>query len=356
MKKTLSLLILSLLLVGCFSDNADVDLEEDPIVVIKGESGTYSHVLPFESSNVRFSHTGVDYMEIGQGLVKISKEYFPVSSHSIKEGEILNDFRSEFQPLIRYRESIDNPVGLNPSAETVVKVNATTEVSGPIFISDLFEVNFVSTKNTNKLTGAAFAIVLNKTITGDDSRQVTVDDKVLYDFATNIAGPKLESYLRKKPELSGIPIVITLYVVDSGDHSIPGRYIGKAKFENRQGQFEPVNHQWVLFPTNAGRSVDGIINEQISSMKRSLTGFLPEDIGVVAYGEYYDDKLTNLQIKINIQTKTYTEILALSHYAGELIMSFDTKSKVVVEIKSLNKTLAIVKRDANATKAEVIFL
>lgn len=354
MKKIISLLIVSVMLVGCFSDN-DID-EENPVVVVKSEQGNYDYVLPFESNHLRFSHPGVEYVEVGQGLIEASKEYFPIASNSLKEGDILSDYSNDYQPLVMLRESSDNPIGLNPNRDTKVKVNSESDVTGPIFVSDLFEVNFVSNKNTDKMTGASYALVLNKTIEDDDGRVVSVDDKVLYEFATKIAGPKLESYLRKKPKLSGVPIVIVIYVTDSGNESIPGNYIAKAQFVNRQGQFERVNHKWALFPTNAGREIDGMINEQISSMKRSLVGFIPEDIGVVGYGEYYDGKLNNLKIKINVQTKTYTEILALSHYVGELIMSFDAQSKVVVEITSLKETLAVIKRDLNASEAEVIML
>ena len=354
MKKIISLLLISFILVGCFSNN-EPD-EDEPIIVVKGEQGNYNYVLPFESNYLRFEHNATDHNEIGQGLVELSKGYFPVTSNSLKEGNILGDYRGDYQPLIMLRESSENPVGLNPHRDTKVKVNANTEVTGPIFVTDLFEVDFVSSKNTSKLTGASFALVLNKTITDDDGRPVTVDQDILYEFATKIAGPKLESYLRKKPQLSGVPIVVAIYVTDHSNVSVPGHYIAKAQFVNRQGQFESVDHEWALFPSSKGLEIGGAINEQISSMKRSLTGFIPEDIGVVGYGEYYDGKLNNLQIKINVQSKTYTEVLALSHYVGELIMSFDSQSKVIVEIKSLTKTLAIIKRGLNASEAEVIML
>lgn len=354
MKKILGLLLLSLMLTGCL--NQSPEITEEPTVVIKGEQGNYNHVVPFDSNSLRFHRPGSNYKEIGQGLIYLSKEYFPVSTNDLKEGNIVADYNKEFRPLIFLRESQNNPVGLNPSKETKVKVNDKTEVTGPLLISDLFEINFVSNKNADKMTGAAFALVLNKTISGDDSRQVTVDDKVLYEFATKIAGPKLESYLRKKPELSGVPIVIAIYTIDNGNQSIPGNYIAKAKFVNRQGQFEKVNHKWVLFPTNNGRSADLVTNENIVSMKRSLTGFIPDDIGIIAYGEYYNDKMNQLQVKINVQTKTYTEVLALSHYIGELLLTFDTGSKVVVEIKSLNETLAIIKKDVGKSGVEVIML
>lgn len=354
MKKTIILLLLALVLTGCINESPEIT--EEPTVVIKGEQGNYNHVVPFDSNKLRFHRPGANYKEIGQGLIHLSKEYFPISSNDLKEGDIVADYNQEFRPLIFLRESQENPVGLNPSRETKVKVNDKTEVTGPRFISDLFEINFVSSKNADKMTGAAFALVLNKTINGDDARQVVVDDKVLYEFATKIAGPKLESYLRKKPELSGVPIMIAIYVIDSSNQSVPGNYIAKAKFVNRQGQFEKVKHQWVLFPTNTGRSSDLVTNEHIVSMKRSLTGFIPEDIGVIAYGEYHNEKLSQLQIKINVQTKTYTEVLALSHYIGELLTTFDTGSKIVVEIKSLNDTLAIIKKDVGKSEVEVIML
>ena len=287
MKKIISLLILSLILVGCSQDEVEVD---EPNVVVKGEQGNYNYVLPFDSNHLRFARPGEDYKEIGEGLIKISKDYFPITKHNLKEGSIISDFRNDYQPLVFLRESQDNPVGLNPSSTTKVKVNKDKEVSGPIFVSDLFEVDFVSKKDDDKLLGASFALVVNKTILDEDKIQVVVDDEVLYDFATKIAAPKLESYLRKKPELSGIPIVIAIYEVDSSNESIPGRFIAKAEYVKRQGQFEKVNHKWALFPSSIGRSVDVVMNEQITSMKRSIMGFIPEDIGVIAYGEYYDDK------------------------------------------------------------------
>ena len=354
MKKIIKVLILSLFLVGCFTNEKPSD--DEPVVVVKSDQGNYNYVLPFESNYLRFEHQAIDFIEIGQGLIEISKDYFSISSNSLKEGNILSSYREDYQPLIMLRESSENPVGLNPHRDTKVKVNANTEVTGPRFVTDLFEVDFVSSKNTSTLTGASFALVLNRTIMDDNNRPAVVDDDILYEFATKIAGPKLESYLRKKPQLSGVPIVIAIYVTDNSNISIPGNYIAKAQFINRQGQFERIDHKWAIFPTSSGLRVDGMTNEQISSMKRSLTGFIPEDIGVVGYGEYYDDKLTNLKIKINVQNKTYTEVLALSHYVAELIMSFDTQSKVIVEIKSLEQTLAIIKRGLNAVEAEVTML
>lgn len=356
LKKLISLLIVVLFLVGCQSNVEDEDKE---LVIVNSDSSSYNYVKPLETTYIRFEHSGKsgkDYMEIGKGLTEISKEYFSPSDYDIKEGTILTDYKNDYQPLILLRESKDNPFGLNPMRDTKVAVNKNTEVTGPIFVSDIYEVNFVSKKDHSELAGAAFSLVLNKTVVGDDGQQVVVDDDVLYNFATEIAGPKLESYLRKKPELSNVPILITMYVTDSSNESIPGNYIAKAMYENRQGQFSKVNHYWLIFSTESGRLLDGFIDEQIAGMKRSVNAWLPEDVGIVGYGEYKDEQLHQLKISVNVQSKTYTEVEALSQHLGELIVGFDTSAPIRVELKSMDRTLAIIVKNSNSSKVEVIMM
>lgn len=353
MKKIINLLIISLFIIGCVNN---VDNDDETVVLVAGDTDDYDYVLPFDSNYVRFSHSGKDFMEIGKGLVELSKAYYSPSKYYLKEGSVLSDYRNDYQPLVKLRESSDNPFGLNPHRDTKLKVNATTEVTGPILVSDIFEVNFMEAKNSDEIAGVSLALVLNKSIFDDKGDLVSVDDNILYEFGTEIAGPKLESYLRKKPELNNTPIMISIYVSDSGNLSVPGHFVAKAQYINRQGKFEKVNHRWLLFPTNTAKDLDGMTNEQIVSMKRSVFGFIPEDIGIVGYGEYLDGVLKYLKIDVNVQTKTYTEVLALSNYIAEIVMSFDANIKIIVEIKSLNDTLAIIKKAINASKAEVIVL
>lgn len=353
MKKITSLLIIALLLVAC---SKPIEEDEGELVIVNTDTSSYNYVKPLESSYIRFEHGGTDYMEIGQGLVEISKEYFSTSDYDLKEGSVLSDYRNDYYPLVKEAEGKDNPFGLNPSSDASVQVNKSESVKGPVFVSDIHEVNFVSKKNHDELAGVALALVLNKTITGDDGEEVIVADDVLYQFATEVAGPKLEAYLRKKPELSSVPILIAVYVTDRSNDSIPGNYIAKAMYENRQGQFSAINHEWAIFSTESGRNVDGLIDEKIAGMKRSVNSWLPEDVGIVGYGEFKDGQLYQLKISVNVQSKTYTEVEALSQFLGEQIISFDTSAPIKVEIKSMNDTLAIIVKNANSSKVEVIMM
>lgn len=352
MKKIISALLILVFISGCSSNN--VDEEPGNITVISRDKSNYNYVMPFETSYGRFEHTGKDYIEIGRGLTEISKEYFETSKYDLKEGQITTDYRNEFYPLVKRREGKENPFGLNPVNTLSVKVNSEKEVTGPLFVSDLYEINFVDKKNHDKLAGVSLALVLNKTIQDDDGYPTVVDDSVLYDFATQTAGPKLESYLRKKPELNNVPIVIAIYVTDTSNASIPGNYIAKAKYENRQGQFVAINQEWAIFPTESGRKVDGNINSQIANMKKSVNLFIPDDVGIIGYGEFENDQLIDLKISVNVQTKTYTEITALSNYIAQLVVELDTNVPVKVEIKSMNTTLAIIVRGANSNSVELI--
>lgn len=353
MKKLSSILIIILFLVGC---SKPVEEEQTSIVVVDTDTTSYDYVLPFEPSSLRFSHSGHDYVEIGKGLLEISKEYFSTSDYNAKEGQVLKSYKDDFRPLVQLRESPDNPYGLNPEGSTSVKVNPDTSVTGPFLVSDIYEVNFTSRKNNEDLKGISLALVLNRTIEDDEGRQVTVSDEFLYKFATETAARKLESYISKKTELHNVPVVIGIYVTDSANNSIPGNYIAQAQFVNGQGQFNPIHQEWGIFPTGQGFDIDGKINEQIQGIKRSISGFIPEDVGVVAYGEFIDNQLRQLNISINVQTKTYTEISALSHYVGELIKTIDTPAPIRVEVKSMNELLAVIIRPANSSSIEVIMM
>ncbi len=354
MKKLISVLVLAIILVGCGSK---VQSDEGELVIVNTDSSSYDYVRPLETSYIRFEHNGKDYMEIGQGLVDISKEYFSTSDYDLKEGAYLTDFANDYQPLIKYRESKDNPFGLNPVSDVSVRINATKDVKGPIFVNDIHEINFVRKKNHEELGGVSLALVLNQMIYDEETKQYyTADDDVLYDFATEIAAPKLESYLRKKPELSNVPIVIAVYVTDSSNDSIPGRYIASAQYENRQGKFTRIHHKWEIFSTERGRKADGAIDEQIASMKRSVNAWLPEDVGIVGYGEFKNEQIVQMKISVNVQSKTYTEVEALSRYLGELTMNFDSSIPVKVEVKSIDKTLAVIVRPANSSKVEIIMM
>lgn len=352
MKKIISLIILAIFIVGC--GNTEVD--DNDILVINTDSSSYDHVVPYENSYNRFFHSSKDYKEIGQGLVEISKDYFPTDEYDLKEGIVIRNYNDDYHPLVKLRESTDNPYGLNPERSLKLKVNETTEVSGPFLVSDIYEIDFVAKEEKNELAGVSLALVLNKTIFDGNGSPILVDDKVLYSFGTEVAGPKLESYLRKKPELANIPIVITIFVSDVGNQSVPGNFIAEAQYQNRQGQFKAISHKWAIFPTPSGRLIDGYVDEQISKLKRSVNEILAEDIGIVAYGEFKDNQLVRLNIDVSVQTKTYTEILALTNYIAQAIKNMEMTASIRVEMSSMSDTLAVIVKGLNSTSIEIIMM
>lgn len=338
MNKWLSLLLVFGLLVGCSAQE-----EDDSNVVIESHTGSYAYKAPYESNHIRFHHASKDSMEIGEGLFELSKEYFSVNDYLLSEGQVIDEYEAEFLPLIHRRESKENPIGLNPSRDTELDLGKGQKVKGPFIIHDLYEINFMNKGNSEELAGIAMALVVHDTVEDDKGRKIKIDDDILYEISIN-AGRKLESYLRKSTEVADIPMLLTVFAVDPENQSIPGRYIAKGYFENRQGQFEKLNHQWMIFPTQDGSTSDATVNSQIISMKKAVDGFLPEDVSMVAYGEYWDDTLKKLNVDVTVQAKTYTEIAALTNTLAELIMSFDTNSDVLVRVHLVNDVIAIIQR------------
>ena len=84
--------ILLLGVVGC----GDKDKEKESgeaLEVIK--EGDYAALLPYQSSDASIKHATlntnmIDTLQIGTGLMELSKEYFSSDTHTFREGEFLD--------------------------------------------------------------------------------------------------------------------------------------------------------------------------------------------------------------------------------------------------------------------------
>ncbi len=354
--KKISIVLLSILLVGCSSAQTEPTVN----VINTAEVGEYAYVLPFESTEIRYSHVSADATEIGAGMERYAKKYFPVDEYYAMEGQIISDYDSLFKPLIKLRESEENPQGLNPSTGSLFDTGTSLGqvVLENNIILDLFEMNFLD-KDTGELAGIAITLVArdaNKTIIDGVEKEFTIGEDQLYNYMSN-AGRKLESYMRNLPLVGDVPIMIALYNIASSDDTLAGGFIGEGLFEGRLGQFNRVSEEWVLYPSVEAFNIDATVYTQFNNFKSSLTGFIEENIGVIAKGLYVDDSLNKLIIQVNTYVKTYSEAHALTQYCIELLNNFtsDTYS-IVVEIKLSDETISVIQRDIATDKAEVIYL
>lgn len=345
-------------LCGCilFAGGCAKDKEENPETLVETqalEEGDYGATLPFQSSDSRkqhaiFSRSLVDSLNIGNGLLKYSKEHFSPKSYTIEEGQFLGYY--ELSNLLG-RESNDSD-GLNPASGSSFETG-NGAVSAPVLVQDIYEVDFLKSQ---EVAGISLAIVFNTSVgdNGTTTNVKKVKDEVLQAFAEEVSR-KVVTYMRKMPEIGDtMPIFVTLYKNSTTDETLPGAFFSKAYFEGRSSSFTAIDEQWVLFPSDAATKLDGNIATQFLQVKNSLNGFLPDDVNIIGKGKFENGKLTELKIQVDMYAKTATEALSLTQYVKAQLATFSSQEyKIQVEVTCQDEIIATMVRAAGSSSVNV---
>ena len=353
------MMILILVLTGCASDPDD---NNEEIIIPRSSADEYAVMQSFLPSPVRNYHGTYlgryDMFEIGDRLLDKSKQYFSVNDYILQEGQILT--QSLLTTLVR-READSNPQGLNPPLGSEFDTGSSSvTLSDAVIVADVVELNFLRRDgNQYRLGGISLAIVMNQShrvVINGIERTVTISTDRLYQFGSDI-GRKLESYLRTLPNVTDVPIYITLYSTLSSDSYLPGGMIGEGYFESRTGQFKTNDERWVMFPSTEATNLDIQTSAGFDALKKSLQDVLPESIGVVGKGRYIEGNLDKLDITLHMSVKTYAEVVSVTQKTVSLLDTFEKRDMlVVVSIRSLQDVVVVITRDRGQTTPTVIYL
>lgn len=345
--KRLVILAMVLGLVSCTATQPEAKVE----VLEAANPGDYAVMVPFDASPTRYNHGiylgKVDLMDVGGRLVEKSKAVFEVETHVLAEGNILSLTRVN---ALLNREATDNPYGLNPPKGSVFESGVgNLTIPDAILVADLLEINFYTgVPSDPKLAGISIALVFNATLEVN-GQAITITDEKLTDYATT-AGRKLERYLRSLPDLETVPILIALYKTQKADATLPGIYFSQATFTAREGQFVDLNEEWVLFPSQAALQNDVQTSTAFNTYRNAVLAFVPESVGTVGQGFYEDGQLKTLNITVQIQAKTYTEIYALTQILADNLSLFtQTDLAITVKLKSVTDVVAMIERTRDNT-------
>lgn len=354
-KKWLILLIVGLLLTACGSPQ-DPDNGETPgqVEVVGGGKGEYSIKLPFVTSPLRqqyaINYRETDLMEIGRGLQERSKDVFEPSKYYLSEGTFIT--QSRYRDLISNRESDSNLYGLNPAEPFVID---GTTIPKPTFASDIIELNFHKGKDSNTVDGASFALVLKRIQTIDPNTGLTMrmKDTDLYEIGVTLA-QKLHSYVRTLEGAADIPIYIALYVQESDEDRLPGKYlpghyIGDSVFESsRNGKFEKIYDRWLLLNSNEALKTVPDLYSSFSEFTRNIRTFMgDENVGIVGKVYVASGAGKQMTFEVNTGAKTYLELHGLAEAIKAQLTVFDSHSLPInVKIQVFQNTRIIVSKEA----------
>lgn len=352
MKHKVSLMLLVLgLLAGCAPNSPD-----NPNEIVR-QVGQYAMVDAFVPSPNRIYHGTTlpihQALEVGARLLAHSKAHFSVDEYYLQEGSVIT--LSHLANLVR-RESPTNPIGLNPSSGSLFPSGDGVNIPDAVIVSNVVEVNFMQRRNDGYLlAGMAVALVLNP-YQDVDGVQVRITPQRLFEYGSDM-GRRLESYLRTLAGVGNIPILITLYSVESVDAILPGGMIGSGLFLSRSGQFTPVNESWIILPSTASNTIDPVVHNGLLQLRSNVQNLLPEAIGVFGKARVVNDTIEEMIIDVNTNVRTYTELQAVTHLLLGELRGFQARAlHIKVHVRNLNSTLVLIEKKANDDEFSIIYL
>lgn len=356
MKKIIVVLAL-FVLVGC-NPQKTPDESENPSqneVVNKVNAGDYDMLSPFNISAVRkhhaFVYREIDVVEIGRRLIEKSKDHFSTSSYKISEGSLLNEER--YLSLLQYKTS-DNPDGLNTRYADGIEVDGSTLID-PVFVTDLYEINFHRTNDSSVIDGVSVAMVLNRIQETDPTTGATVrlSDDALFEIGSSL-GLQLSAYLRKLENMSDVPIYIAIYAQDSAmdklpDNYLPGYYIGDAYSVDNSTKFSRNDEKWMLLSTTSASELFPELASKFSQLKSKIQVFLSEEnIGIVGKIFVKDNTVQAMQLEVTTGSKTFTEIYGVGQYISNSLSVFDELGvPITVNVTIFQKTRIVITKRPN---------
>ena len=352
--RKLILLGLSLFLVACSAPDQESEEKPNDTTIVQAGAGEYSIMVPFTNSPLRQEYSNnyreTDLMEIGRGLMEKSKDFFDPKTYSISEGSLITPTR--YYELLG-RESENNVYGLNKEGNHEPEAGIVLE--RPQFVSNLVELNFHKKNNKDQVDAVAVAMVMKRIQILDANIGSTyrLSDDDLYQVGINL-GQQLHSYLRSLEGMNDIPIMIALYVQESDQDSLPGKYlpghyIGQALFESaRTGDFSPASESWELLNSDTILEKMPDTYSKFNEFKRNLTNAMgDEGVGIVGKAFIEDSKISGIQIEVNTGSKTYLELYGLAQSIKHDLALFDDLGvNINVNIMIFQKSRMIVSKTA----------
>lgn len=259
------------------------------------------------------SNTAFDVKSLESGLLNISKKQFPTDKYLYQEGQTIKT--AEAQKWLA-RQSKDNTLGLNPEDNG----EKEQDKRNPLYLQQILEQDFLGADGA--LEGMSIGLGMN---------QVDYYTKEQYGatFETKISSAmmaqqgkqmanKVLTRLRQKKGLSKTTIVVGLYKQAPKDSLVGGTFFAYGVSKNGSttiDSWHKMNQANQVFPlVNDEKAVNQSDADAFTSFKEQVQTFFPNLSGVTAQAHYEDDVLAGMNITVNTQFYSETEIMSFTQY------------------------------------------
>lgn len=365
--------IVLLLLSGCLPGAPETEPQiveegkEDEEVIISRDIDTtdryYRSVLPFYASDSRgFILDGVDNRldidEFEMGLIRLSQTVFDPDDYFIRDGQILQ--KNDIQEWIN-RRSKDSPKGLNQalgvSDSASVKEKLEANKNNPRYLSFVLEQNYMVEKGDNiELGGITIGISLNsiyyysvKDNEGNiHSGEVDLreNEKKIVEEGKEMA-QQVVNDLREKQDAQDVPILVALYIEESRESLVPGRFVSVASVGSGKsaiGSWDDLDERHYLFPSAEVTKDHRSDAEQFNNFKAKVESFFPNFTGVIGKGFYKNGELQKMVVEIPVQFHGKSELIAFTQYVTDIVASQFLGDDIPLEVNitSMDKQEAVI--------------
>lgn len=390
-KRTLVVVGLSLVLVGCGPDDNEPSSSKDntstqndvkQIATDKNVQGdNYRTILPFKESqargltqeNMANTYNGEDFET---GLLNISKQVFPTDDYLYQDGQFLDKktiqaylepklTKSELDKLSdkekEERKATEN-LGLNPSVHGETDEEKIAKNS-PQVLSNILEQNFYDNGDTSgkKLKGMTIGLAMNQVYYYQKEKygetfSVDLDKKKVEKQGQEMAEEML-SRLRENEKLKDIPITFAIYMQSGKDQITPGAFVSYATSEENGEalkEWNTVNEQTVLVPSRDAADLNEQFNSNFRDFNHSLQSYFTNFTQAVGKAKFKDKKLQSLTVDLPIDYYGKAELIGITQYVTQLAeKDFGDVEEYEIHIKDGNESRALITKTKDDKEPKV---
>ena len=351
-------MILMLGLSGCNQavDNLDDSTQTNVANSNELDSSFYS-IIDLGASNIRTSYytsfySTVDFIKIGNGLQRLSSKIFDTDSYYLAEGNLLTS--DDLTALLRRSSDPEEyPNTLQPQRGTTIE-----GVANPIMVSTIYEQDFYQKSGGDfNLEGASFAIIVDPRDENNNRLDSQMTSTTILDYAKGII-PTMYNYVKSLDSFQDVPVNIFVYLAtDTTVNDYNGGYILKSvESSGAIGAIEDVDDTTVLFASTAASELDYNLNDAFSLFKKEIKDSAYEAIGVMGEGTYADGSLIKFTVDVNINVKTYTEMIYLVSIVKEAADNYLLGYPVTIMVASQDEDIAVINKTANKSSEAIMLV
>lgn len=346
MKKIVALLIGALLLTGCHDAKETVENQTaNDVSTTDSLDNSFYRVVNFNTNLNRdnyytsFGQTS-DFQTVGRELQILSTAHFSTNDYYMSEGQYLKT--EDMNKLLKR----SNDPKEYPHTLQVQRGESIGGVENPIMVSTVHEQDYYRKEGNNyELKGVSVAIVLDPRDEKNNRLSTSMDESIVAEFGRKAIN-ELYSYLQTKKDLKDVPANICVYyATNTNESDINGRYILKSYCDGKVGNIETLNYHNYMFTSEAATAADEETAAQFEIFKSNMKKAAIEAVGVIGYGRYKDGVIQSMNINLNVNVKTYEELIYLVSTAADEVDNQFTGFDIKVLVSSQEKLEAIIIRD-----------